>query len=266
MAKRRTVPEVTAAKGVRKLSVVTAYDFPSGGYADQSGVDMILVGDSLGMVILGHEDTLSVTMDEMIHHSRAVAKAAQQALVVGDMPFMSYHLSVEEALFNAGRFMKEARVQAVKLEGGKQFVPQVRAMVDAGIPVMGHLGLTPQRVHQLGGYKVQGREERAAARLIEDAGELAQAGCFAIVLECVPKELARKVTESIDVPTIGIGAGPHCDGQVLVFHDLLGMCERFSPKFVKNYALLGPVITDALKRYREEVERGEFPGAEHCYE
>ncbi|MFW6235753.1 MAG: 3-methyl-2-oxobutanoate hydroxymethyltransferase [Desulfovibrionales bacterium] len=266
MAKRRTVPDVTAAKGVRKLSMITAYDYPSGYYVDQSGVDMILVGDSLAMVVLGHDDTISVTMDEMIHHARAVTRAARQALVVGDMPFMSYHLSVEEAVFNAGRFMKEARVQAVKLEGGRQFVPHVRAMADAGIPVMGHLGLTPQRVHQFGGYKVQGREESVAKQLLEDAAALAQAGCFAVVLECVPRDLGRQVTESIPVPTIGIGAGPHCDGQVLVFHDLLGMYERISPKFVKQYATLGPVITEALKAYREDVEGGGFPGPEHCYD
>jgi 3-methyl-2-oxobutanoate hydroxymethyltransferase len=266
MSKRRTAPEIVAAKGRRRLSVVTAYDFLSGLHADQSGVDMVLVGDSLAMVILGQEDTLSVTMEEMLHHTRAASRGVSSALLVGDMPFMSYQASVQEAVQNAGRFLKEGRAQAVKLEGGRRSVPQIEAITAAGIPVMGHLGLTPQSVHRFGGYKVQGRSEQAAAELIEDANRLERAGCFAVVLECVPASLAGTITSSLTIPTIGIGAGPDCDGQVLVFHDLLGMQDRLHPRFVKRYATLGETIVHALTRYREEVERGEFPGKEHSYE
>ncbi len=263
---RKTVPDMIAAKGKRRLSVLTAYDYPTAYWIDQSGVDMILVGDSLAMVVLGLEDTLSVGMDEMIHHTRAVARATKHALVIGDMPFLSYQASVEQAVLNAGRFLKEGRAQAVKLEGGARVVRQVRAMVDAAIPVQGHLGLTPQSVAQFGGYKVQGKTADAAKVLIEDAQALAEAGCFSIVLEAIPAPIAARVTEAVPIPTIGIGAGPDCDGQVLVIHDLVGLYERFVPKFVKRYANLGRLMQEAVTRYREDVESGVFPGPEQSFE
>ncbi len=265
MKKRVTVPEIIAAKGKRKLSMLTAYDYPTALWADQSGVDMLLVGDSLAMVVLGHEDTLSVGMTEMLHHTRAVTRGASRALVVGDMPFLSYQISVEEALYNAGLFLKEAKAQAVKLEGGMRVVPQIRAMVEAGIPVQGHLGLTPQSAAQFGGFKVQGKTAEAAKVLMEDAQALAEAGCFSIVLEAIPAPIAEMITEAIPVPTIGIGAGPACDGQVLVIHDVLGLFDRFVPRFVKQYAKLGDTIKNALTAYREEVESGAFPGPEHMF-
>ncbi|MGA2939499.1 MAG: 3-methyl-2-oxobutanoate hydroxymethyltransferase, partial [Syntrophobacteraceae bacterium] len=227
--------------------------------------DMLLVGDSLAMVVLGQEDTLSVGMTEMLHHTLAVSRGANRAIVIGDMPFMSYQASVEQALINAGRFMKEARASAVKLEGGARVIPQVRAMVEAGIPVQGHLGLTPQSAAQFGGFKVQGKTAEAAKVLIEDAQALAAAGCFSIVLEAIPSSIAEMVTEAVPVPTIGIGAGPSCDGQVLVIHDVLGLFDRFVPRFVKKYAKLDEVIIEALIKYREEVEQGIFPGPEHGF-
>lgn len=263
MKNRVTVPEIIASKGTRKLSELTAYDYPTALWADQSGIDMLLVGDSLAMVVLGHDDTLSVGMTEMLHHTSAVARGAKRALVIGDMPFMSYQVSVEEALYNAGLFLKEAKAQAVKLEGGRRVAPQVKAMVEAGIPVQGHLGLTPQSSAQFGGFKIQGKTAEAAKILIEDAQILAEAGCFSIVLEGIPSNVAAMVTEAIPVPTIGIGAGPDCDGQVLVIHDVLGLYDRFVPKFVKKYAQLGLTIKEALTKYREEVENGTFPGPEH---
>src|SRR5512143_2785944 len=223
MSARVTVPDVIAAKGRRKLSVLTAYDYSTALWVDRSGVDMILVGDSLAMVMLGHEDTLSVGMTEMIHHTRAVTRGVKRALVIGDMPFMSYQASIEQAVLNAGRFLQEGRAQAVKLEGGARVLPQVRAMVAAGIPVQGHLGLTPQSAAQFGGFKVQGKTAEAAKVLIDDAVALAEAGCFSIVLEAVPSTIAELITEACPVPTIGIGAGPACDGQVLVIHDVLGL-------------------------------------------
>jgi 3-methyl-2-oxobutanoate hydroxymethyltransferase len=253
------------AKGKRKLTELTAYDYPTALWADKSGVDMLLVGDSLAMVVLGQEDTLAVGMTEMLHHTLAVSRGANRALVIGDMPFMSYQASVEQALINAGRFMKEARAGAVKLEGGARVVPQVRAMVEAGIPVQGHLGLTPQSAAQFGGFRVQGKTAEAARVLIEDARALAEAGCFSIVLEAIPSSIAEMITEAVPIPTIGIGAGPHCDGQVLVIHDVLGLYDRFLPRFVKRYAKLDEVIVDALVRYREEVEQGVFPGPEHGF-
>ena len=265
MIKRVTVPEVMAAKGTRKLSELTAYDYPTALWADKSGVDMLLVGDSLAMVVLGHEDTLSVGMPEMLHHTLAVSRGAKRAMVIGDMPFMSYQASVEQALINAGRFMKEARANAVKLEGGARVVPQVRAMVEAGIPVQGHLGLTPQSAAQFGGFKVQGKTAEAAKVLIEDACALAEAGCFSIVLEAIPSSIAEMITEAVPIPTIGIGAGPACDGQVLVIHDVLGLFDRFTPRFVKQYAKLGDMIVEALAKYKEEVEQGVFPGPEHGF-
>ena len=266
MTKRITVPDIMAAKGKRKLSVLTAYDYPTGLWVDQSGTDIALVGDSLAMVVLGQEDTLSVSMDEMIHHTRAVSRAVKRALVIGDMPFLSYHASVEQAVLNAGRFLTEGRAQGVKLEGGARLLPQVKAMVNACIPVQGHLGLTPQSVAQMGGFKVQGKTAEAAKVLIEDAQALAEAGCFSIVLEGIPAPIAARITESVSIPTIGIGAGPDCDGQVLVIHDVLGMFKRFTPRFVKQYANLEGEIVNALTRFREEVENGKFPGPEHSYE
>ena len=265
MSKRVTVPDIMAAKGKRKLSELTAYDYPTALWADKSGVDMLLVGDSLAMVVLGQEDTLSVGMPEMLHHTLAVTRGATRALVIGDMPFMSYQASVEQALINAGRFMKEARANAVKLEGGARVVPQIRAMVQSGIPVQGHLGLTPQSAAQFGGFKAQAKTAEAAKVLIEDALALADAGCFSIVLEAIPSAIADMITEAVPIPTIGIGAGPGCDGQVLVIHDVLGLFDRFVPRFVKQYAKLGDDIVKALIRYREEVESGAFPGPEHGF-
>jgi 3-methyl-2-oxobutanoate hydroxymethyltransferase len=265
MSTRVTVPDVVAAKGRRKLSVLTAYDYSTALWVDRSGVDMILVGDSLAMVMLGHEDTLSVGMTEMLHHTRAVTRAVKRALVIGDMPFLSYQVSIEQAVLNAGRFLQEGRAQAVKLEGGARVLPQVRAMVAAGIPVQGHLGLTPQSAAQMGGFKVQGKSADAARVLIEDAQALAGAGCFSIVLEAIPSPIAARITDAVTVPTIGIGAGPDCDGQVLVVHDVLGLYDRFLPRFVKQYAQLGQDMLQALTRFREEVEQGAFPGPEHSF-
>jgi len=265
MQKRVTVPDIMAAKGKRKLTEMTAYDYPTGLWVDGSGIDMILVGDSLAMVVLGLEDTLSVGMTEMLHHTLAVSRAANRALLIGDMPFMSYQASVEQAVVNAGRFLKEGRAQAVKLEGGRRVVPQVKAIVDAGIPVQGHIGLTPQSSAQLGGFKVQGKTADAAEALIEDALALAEAGCFSIVMEAISAPIAAMITEAVSIPTIGIGAGPDCDGQVLVIHDVLGLYERFTPRFVKQYAKLGTPIREALQAYKREVESGVFPGPEHSF-
>jgi 3-methyl-2-oxobutanoate hydroxymethyltransferase len=265
MTARVTAPDVLAAKGKRKISVLTAYDYPTALWLDQSGVDIALVGDSLAMVVLGYEDTLSIGMEEMIHHTQAVARGAKRALVIGDMPFLSYQASVEQAVMNAGRFLKEGRAQAVKLEGGVRVLPQVKAIVNAAIPVQGHIGLTPQSVAQFGGFKVQGKTAEAAKALIDDALALADAGCFSIVLEAIPAPIAARITEAVPIPTIGIGAGPYCDGQVLVAHDVLGLYDRFTPKFVKRYAELGAAMKDAFTRYKEEVESGTFPGPEHAF-
>jgi 3-methyl-2-oxobutanoate hydroxymethyltransferase len=265
MTKRITVPEIMASKGKRKLSVLTAYDYPTAKLVDESGIDMVLVGDSLAMVVLGHEDTLSVGMTEMIHHTRAVSRAVTRALVIGDMPFLSYQVSVGQAVENAGLFLKDGRAQAVKLEGGARVIPQVKAMVESGIPVQGHIGLTPQSAAQFGGFKVQGKTAEAAKTLIEDAQALADAGCFSIVLEAIPANIAARITEAVPVPTIGIGAGPDCDGQVLVFHDLVGLFDRFLPKFVKQYVKLSDLIRKAVTQYREDVESGAFPGPEHGF-
>lgn len=262
---RTTAPDVAAAKGIRKIAMLAAYDYTSARLAEAAGLDVLLVGDSLAMVVLGHDDTLSVTMDEMLHHVRAVAKGAQTALVVADMPFLSYQVSVEAAVANAGRFLKEGRAGAVKLEGGREVVPQVRAMVAAGIPVLGHVGLTPQHLATLGGFKVQSKTAQAAARLLDDALALAEAGCFAIVLECIPAPVAAAVTRAVPVPTIGIGAGPDCDGQVLVFHDVLGLYDRLRPRFVKQFAALGEQAVSALTGYVEAVRNSVFPGPEHSF-
>jgi 3-methyl-2-oxobutanoate hydroxymethyltransferase len=245
--------------------MLTAYDYPSARLADAAGVDAILVGDSLAMVVLGHDDTLAVTMDEMLHHAKAVRRGARRPLLVGDMPFMSYQASVSDAVRNAGRFLQEAGMEAVKLEGGRRIEPQVRAIVNAGIPVMGHLGLTPQSVHALGGYRVQGGDAPAARQLLEDALSLEAAGCFAIVLESIPDRLAGYLTEHLSLPTIGIGAGPRVDGQVLVFHDLLGLFDRFVPRFVKRYAEWGESGRAALSSFVEETRARVFPSHEHTY-
>lgn len=248
-----------------KISMLTAYDYTTARLLDEAGVNTILVGDSLGNVILGYEDTISVTVEDMIHHSAAVARGAKNALVVTDLPFMSYQTSVYDAVVNAGRLMKEGRAGAVKLEGGKEVCPQIKAIVSAGIPVVAHLGLTPQSINTFGGFKVQGKTEAAAKKLIEDAKVVEEAGAFLLVLECVPAKLAKLVTESINIPTIGIGAGAGCDGQVLVIYDMLGMFSDFKPKFVKHFANAGDVIREAVKTYIAEIDDGTFPAEEHCY-
>ncbi len=248
-----------------KLTMLTAYDYSTAKLMDEAGVNSILVGDSLGNVILGYEDTISVTMEDMIHHGAAVARGAKNALVVIDMPFMSYQVSVEEAVRNAGRLMKEGRGGAVKLEGGEEVCPQIRAIVNAGIPVVAHLGLTPQSINAFGGFRVQGKTEAAAKKLIEDAKKVQEAGAFAVVLEAVPAKLAALITQQLDIPTIGIGAGNECDGQVLVYQDMLGMFSDFTPKFVKRYANVGEVMKDAFRGYIEEVQSGAFPSKENEY-
>jgi len=248
-----------------KISMLTAYDYPTALIVDEAGVDIILIGDSLGMVVLGYDSTLPVTMEEMIHHTKAVSRAVKHAMVVGDMPFMSYQVSLEDALYNAGRFLQEAGAQGVKLEGGREVAEITRRITSAGIPVMAHLGLTPQSVHQFGGYKVQGKEEQAAKRILEDAKILEEAGSFSLVLECVPAALAKEVTQSISIPTIGIGAGVDCDGQVLVLHDMLGMFEKFMPKFVKTYAHLNVQMKEAIIQYIDEVRKGIFPEKKHSF-
>ncbi len=247
------------------VTMVTAYDYPSALLADRAEIDLILVGDSLGMVVLGLDSTVPVTMEEMLHHCRAVARGSERAFLVGDLPFLSYQVSVSEAVHNAGRFLKESGMDGVKLEGGQAVTSTVAAIVDAGIPVMGHIGLTPQSVSKLGGYRVQGRTARAAIGLLDDALALQEAGCFALVLEAVPAPVARAITARLHISTIGIGAGADCDGQVLVYHDMLGMFDRFTPRFVKQYADLNRQILDALSAFREDVAAGRFPEAEHVY-
>ena len=248
-----------------KISMLTAYDYSTAKLEDESGVTSILVGDSLGNVILGYEDTISVTMEDMIHHGAAVARGAKNALVIIDMPFMSYQTSVYDAVVNAGRLTKEGRAGAVKLEGGREVCPQIKAIVDAGIPVCAHLGLTPQSINAFGGFKVQGKTEAAAKKLLEDALEVEKAGAFAVVLEGIPKKLADLVTERLTIPTIGIGAGNGCDGQVLVYQDMLGMFSDFTPKFVKRYAETGEIMKKAFRQYIEEIQSGVFPSEEHEY-
>jgi len=249
----------------RHFAMLTAYDFLSARILDEAGIPILLVGDSLGMVMLGYPTTLPVTLDDMLHHAKAVSRGARQALLVGDMPFMSYHESAEQAIASAGRFVQEAGMHAVKLEGGGRVVEITRRLTEVGIPVMGHLGLTPQFVHQMGGFKVQGKTEAEAARILADARELEQAGAFSVVLEGVPSKLGAEVTHSLRIPTIGIGAGPTTDGQVLVFHDMLGLTTGKAPKFVKRYANLADEITRAATEYAEDVRTGKFPGPEHEY-
>lgn len=232
---------------------------------DDSGIDAILVGDSLGNVVLGYDSTVPVTMDDMIHHLKAVSRGVKRAMVVGDMPFLSYHISREESVRNAGRLLQEGLAQAVKLEGGSEVADTIKAITTAGIPVMGHLGLTPQSVHQLGGFKVQGKDGEGARRLVEDARKIEEAGVFAIVLECIPQQLAQIITAEVSVPTIGIGAGAGCDGQILVTHDLVGMYSDFTPKFVKQYAKIKEIFVQACTEYRDEVKNKKFPGPEHAF-
>ena len=248
-----------------KITMITAYDYSMAKLLDQTGVNCLLVGDSLGMVMLGYEDTVSVTMEDMIHHGAAVAKGTRDALVVVDMPFLSYHISVEEAVRNAGRLMREAHAQAVKLEGGSSVLNQVRAIVNSGIPVMGHLGLTPQSVHAFGGFKVQGNTVEQAEQILADANALEEAGAFALVLECVPRGLAKRITDEIAIPTIGIGAGVDTDGQVLVYQDALGMFEGFQPKFVKRFGDIGTQIKNGIMDYCDAVKANEFPTIEHSF-
>lgn len=265
MARVTTVSLKEKKRNGQKITMLTAYDFPTARAIDEAGIDIALVGDSLGMVVLGYENTLFVTMEEMLHHTRAVARGAKNAMVVADMPFLTYHLSVEDGLRNAGRFIQEGGAQAVKLEGGQERTAVIKAMVEAGIPVMGHIGLTPQSVYQLGGFRVQGKDLEAAKKLITDARALEEAGVFAIVLECVPAPLAERITREIGVPTIGIGAGAGCDGQVLVSHDLLGLTAGHVPKFVRRYANIWETMREAFQAYKKEVEEGAFPAEEHCF-
>jgi 3-methyl-2-oxobutanoate hydroxymethyltransferase len=264
-----TVPAVLDSKGERKLTMLTAYDCTMARLADRAGVDMLLVGDSLAMVVQGNENTLGVTMDEMIYHTRMVARGAERALVIGDMPFLSYQVSPLDAVANAGRMIKEGGAACVKLEGGTKMAETVSRLVDVDIPVVGHIGLTPQSIHRMGGHKVQGRKGGAAPgardRLVQDAVALQDAGAFAIVIEGVPAELGTEITRAVDVPTIGIGAGPHTDGQVLVCHDVLGLEDRLVPKFVKRYAELGKTAEEAIVSYVDEVRGNVFPGPEHCF-
>ncbi len=266
MGKKNTVLTFQQAKEEgKKLTMLTAYDYSTAKLIDEAGVNSILVGDSLGNVILGYEDTIPVTMEDMIHHGAAVSRGTKNALLVVDMPFMSYQISVEDALINAGRLMKEGGADAVKLEGGVRVVPQIKAITEAGIPVCAHIGMTPQSVNAFGGFKVQGKTEEAAKQMIEDALAVQEAGAFAVVLECVPAALAELVTKKLSIPTIGIGAGAGCDGQVLVYADMLGMYSDFVPKFVKQYAKLGDVMKDAIHGYIDEVSQGSFPKEEHTF-
>ena len=261
-----TAPGIRSRKGGARIRMVTAYDHPSAVIADRAGADIILVGDSVANVVLGHEDTLAVDVDVMVHHTAAVSRAKPDALVVGDMPWMSYHVSAEDTVRNAGRFVREGGAGAVKLEGGRKRLEAIEKVIDAEIPLMGHLGLTPQSIHTMGGYKVQGKQAQAAYELISDAQSLAGAGVFALVLEAVPDKVAEIVTREIPIPTIGIGAGPHCDGQVLVYHDVLGLGSGdFQPKFVRRYANLADDAVAAMKRFFADIESGDFPSEEETY-
>ncbi|MCE5195281.1 MAG: 3-methyl-2-oxobutanoate hydroxymethyltransferase [Nitrospiraceae bacterium] len=243
----------------KKITMLTAYDFPFAQIVDEAGIDAILVGDSLGMVVQGFENTLPVTMDEMIYHTKMVSRAVNNAMVIGDMPFMSYQASIEDAVRNAGRFIKEGGASAIKIEGGAEVADKIKAMTKSDIPVMAHIGLTPQSIHKFGGYKVQGKTEKTQKKLIEEAHIIEDAGAFSLVMEAIPMDLAKKMTDELSIPTIGIGGGPYCDGQVLVIHDVLGLFERFTPKFVKRYADLKTEALNAVKAYKEEVEKGIFP-------
>lgn len=249
----------------KKITMLTAYDYPFARIVDEGGIDAILVGDSLGMVVQGLDNTLPVTMDEMIYHTKMVSRAVKNSMVIGDMPFMSYQTGIEDAVRNAGRFLKEAGAAAVKMEGGAEIAGHIRAMTRADIPVMAHIGLTPQSIHRMGGYKVQGKSEESAKKLLEEAHIVEDAGAFSLILEAIPIGLAQKITQELSIPTIGIGAGPYCDGQVLVLHDVIGMFERFVPKFVKRYANLKDDALKAIQSYRDEVEQGTFPSEEQSF-
>jgi len=265
--KKITVPDIIARKGsTRKITALTAYDFLMAEMLDEAGIDIILVGDSAGMVIAGYSTTLPVSMEEMLYHTRIVSKAVKQALVVADMPFLSYQASLEQGILNAGRFLKEAEAQAVKIEGGESFAELTRRLVEIGIPVMGHLGLLPQSVHKYGGYKLQGKEPEIAEKLLRDARILEESGVFSIVLEKIPVDLAKKITKAVKIPTIGIGAGPACDGQILVSHDMLGIYDKFKPKFVRRYAELGQEMRNAFRRYIKDVQSGHFPATEESFD
>lgn len=263
--KKISIQDIRDLKGRRKISMLTAYDYPLAGLIDRAGIDMILVGDSLANVVLGLKSTTEVGMPEMLHHAKAVTRAVKRALVIGDMPYDSYQLNPEESVKNAKRFIEEAKCDAVKLEWFERCLEVTEKIIKAGIPVMGHIGLTPQTADKLGGFKVQGKDAEAAQRLIEQAAALEKLGCFAIVLECVPDKIAGMVTKKLKIPSIGIGAGVDCDGQVLVTHDLLGLFERFTPKFVKKYINLSPLISKAIEEYRNEVIEGKFPAPEHSF-
>ncbi len=263
--KKLTIPDIRNRKNDTPIAELTAYDYPWAKVADTAGIDVVLVGDSLGMVVLGYPDTVSVTMDEMIHHTKAVVRGVERALVVTDMPFGSYNSSIPAAIDNATRILKEGRADAVKVEGGVSMAATVAAIVNAGIPVQGHIGLTPQTATSLGGFKVQGKSAQAAKQLLDDAKALEDAGCFSIVLEAIPAPLAQKITEAISIPTIGIGAGADCDGQVLVIHDLVGLYDRFTPKFVKQYTKINEPILEALRQYKAEVENRSFPTEAHSF-
>lgn len=266
MRKKMTAVDFTAFKeNKRHITMMTAYDYTSALLVDEAELDVILVGDSLGMVILGYENTLQVTMEDMLHHTRAVSRGAGNCMVIADMPFLSYHITPEEAVRNAGRFIQEAGAHAVKLEGGKAIAPQIEAILKAQIPVLGHLGLTPQSVHRFGGFKVQGKDEAVAKELIEEALLLQELGVIGIVLECIPAPLAKLISEKLAIPTIGIGAGAGCDGQVLVLQDAMGLNRGFTPKFVKRYGELGDAMVAALRQYGEEVRQGAFPEKAHTF-
>jgi 3-methyl-2-oxobutanoate hydroxymethyltransferase len=260
-----TVTGIQKKKGKEKITVLTAYDFPLAQILDQAGIEIILVGDSLGNVILGYPNTIPVTMEDMIHHTKAVARGCSRSLLIADMPFMSYQISVQEAVRNAGRLIQEGGAEGVKLEGGVSVKEQIKTIVQSGIPVMGHVGLTPQSVHSFGGYKVQGKGEEAAKKVLADAQAVEEAGAFSIVLEGIPLKLAKQITEKLKIPSIGIGAGPHCDGQVLVTYDLLGVYQAFTPKFVKRYVDLSSIIQQAINAYKEEVEKGSFPTEQYSF-
>jgi len=264
--KKITIQDIKQAKKEhRKIVMVTAYDYPFGLMADEAGVDIVLVGDSLGMVVMGLDGTVEVTMEHMIHHTRAVTRGCKTALVIGDMPFMSYNTSVRDAIINAGRLMKEGGCDVVKLEGGVDFAPTIEAIVKAGIPVQGHIGLTPQTASALGGFKMQGKDAQAAKRIVDDAKALEDAGVFSMILEAVPAPLGKIVAEAVSVPVIGIGAGSQVDGQVLVTHDMIGLFDKFTPKFVKQYTKIRPTIIDAMKAYKEDVINQAFPAQEHSF-
>jgi len=264
--KKVTIAELQQKKEQgNRITMLTAYDYCTAYLEDQAGIDTILVGDSLAMVMLGYDSTVPVTMDEMIHHCKAVSRAVKSSFIIGDMPFMSYQVSIEKAIENAGRFMKEAACDSVKLEGGSDMAPVVKAIVKAGVPVCGHIGLTPQTATMLSGFRVQGKDAEGARQLLKSAKDLEDAGAFMIVFECIPDSLAARITREVRIPTIGIGAGKDCDGQVLVYHDLVGLYERFTPKFVKQYINLSPKIREALIQYKTEVENGTFPGPEHRF-